>query len=169
MEKYWQTVHALLASPLSPWAPLFGALLSEAMRFSAVVTAFLLLAYIFWPPPLLSLLAVLMLLGLLYITISGASLIRSVLWLHNENWDPPHQLLHDGHSIPSLLLISSIIPTFVPTAAGSHKPNLILRLFRESPLATVTPRAIVPSCRLSAGGNQSNDRDLPLSKALEEP
>ena len=88
LEKYWQTVHGLLASPLSPWALLFGAMLSEAFRFSTVVTSFLLLAYIFWPPPLLSLLAVIILLGLLYITISGVSLIRSVLWLHNENWDP---------------------------------------------------------------------------------
>ena len=119
LEKYWQTVHGLLASPLSPWALLFGAMLSEAMKFSAVVTAFLILAYIFWPPPLLSILSALILLGLLYISISGISLIRSALWLLNENWDPPINYFMMGTAYLACFYYPlSFLPSFLQPLAA---------------------------------------------------
>jgi ABC-type polysaccharide/polyol phosphate export permease len=87
-EKYWETMYAMLASPLSPWAILLGTSLSDLVRFSGVVTFFLVFAYAVWPVPAAAVLESVLLLLLLYLIVAGFSLIRGVLLLVNENYDP---------------------------------------------------------------------------------
>lgn len=87
-EKYWQTAYAMLASPLSPWAILLGITFSEAIRFSFIAFPFLVAAYILSPVSASVTLFTIVLLVLLYLMVSGFSLVRGALFLVNENLDP---------------------------------------------------------------------------------
>lgn len=88
MEKYWQTVPVLLASPLSTWAMLLGIVISDLAKMFAIVAIFIPLAYFFWPVSIVTIVLVLVLLALLYAMVSGISLIRGAVFLVNENLDP---------------------------------------------------------------------------------
>jgi ABC-2 type transport system permease protein len=87
-EKYWQTAQSILASPLSTWSLLLGVSAAELVKFSIVSVVFLTLSYIFWPVSILQFVGATLLLGLLYLAVSGFSLLRGALFLANENYDP---------------------------------------------------------------------------------
>lgn len=86
-EKYWQTIPALLASPLSSWAILIGIGLSDAVRYAVVVVVFLAASYVFLPVSLPTFVASIFLLVLLSMMISGFAMIRGALYLVNENYE----------------------------------------------------------------------------------
>jgi len=86
-EKYWQTIPAMLASPLSPWSLLLGIGLSDAIRLAGMVAVFLGAAYIFLPVGPSVVVVSFFLIALLYMMVSGLSMIRGALFLVNENYD----------------------------------------------------------------------------------
>ncbi len=87
-EKYWQTISGLLASPLSPWALVIGAGISQLVNLSVVIIFFVTLAYIFFPASLIAVIGSLYFLALLYATVAGLSLINGAIFLVNENATP---------------------------------------------------------------------------------
>jgi ABC-type polysaccharide/polyol phosphate export permease len=113
-EKYWQTMYAILASPLNSWALLLGTSMAELVQFSTIAAIFLALAYAFWPVQAAIILESVGLLLLLYLMVSGFSLIRGVLLLVNENYDP---ILQYAMIITSYLSCfyfpESFLPSFV--------------------------------------------------------
>lgn len=87
-EKYWETAYAILASPLSSWAILFGVGISEMVKFTVVATLFLVASYLIYPvSPLTALIAVAFL-TLVFVVISGIALIGGAVSLVNENFGP---------------------------------------------------------------------------------
>lgn len=113
-EKYWQTASALLASPFSPWAYLLGVGISELSRFFISAVVFLALAYLIWPVGIVTLFQVIFSLIILYVIVSGISLIRGAVELVNENIDPIffYFLLGTGY-LSCFYFPVSFVPSFL--------------------------------------------------------
>ncbi|MFI5420925.1 MAG: ABC transporter permease [Nitrososphaerales archaeon] len=133
IEKYWQTIPALLASPLSRWAMLLGVVLSDIAKFSLVAGIFLALAYLFWPVSALVIVTVMVLLVLLYSLISGISLIRGAVFLVNENLDPilNYFLLITGF-VSCFYYPVTFLPSFVQWLAYINPIYFVVYLIRAS-------------------------------------
>ena len=136
-EKYWQTALSILASPLSPWAILIGVSISEGIRFSIVATAFLIVTYLVWPVGLITFLSVLSLVVLLYLMVSGLSMIRASLFLVNENVDAPLGYLFIGTSYLSCFYYPAIfLPSFLQSLAQINPVYFAIYLIRNLWLGT---------------------------------
>lgn len=113
-EKYWQTALGILASPMSPWAILFGLALSDAISFSTVAAIFLIFSDVFLPVGVGTLFGSVVLLLLLYLMVSGLSIIRGALFLVNENVDAPLGYFILGTSYISCFYYpTSFLPSFL--------------------------------------------------------
>lgn len=130
-EKYWQTAYAILASPLSPWAVLLGVGFTQAVQFLIIAIPFVIVAYILSPVGPGALLFTALYLVLLYLMVSGLSLVRGAIFLVNENLDPVFTYFVVGTGYLSCFYYpASFIPSFFQPLASINPVYFVVNLVR---------------------------------------
>jgi len=131
LEKYWQTALAILASPMSPWALLLGVGLADMVRFGTVTLVFIAAAFLLFPVGPGVVVLTIPLLALLYIVVSGFSLIRGALFLVNENYDPFFSYLILGTAYVSCFYYPfNFLPSFFQPLALVNPIYFVVYLLR---------------------------------------
>ncbi len=132
-EKYWQTTPVILASPLSRWAILLGTAVSELLKFAVVASVFLTAALIAFPTSMPAVAFTLVLLVVLYVMVSGVSLIRGALFLIDENLDPVINYFLLGTAYLSCFYYpASFIPSFLQWIAYINPVYFVVSLARNT-------------------------------------
>lgn len=131
-EKYWETARGLLASPLKPVSLLLGVGLAELVRFIIISIVLFAVAFAFNPVGIYTLMGVIGILLLLFVSVLGLGLVRGVFTLTNENIDPLFTYLMIGTAYLSAFYYPvSYIPAFLQPLATINPVNYAVLSIRD--------------------------------------
>jgi len=85
-EKYWNTIQAILISPLTKMELILGVGLSELVKYIYISPIFFIIAFIWNPISIANFILVIFIMLLLFIGVLGVSLIQGAFTLSNENF-----------------------------------------------------------------------------------